>query len=206
MSATVADAGRDGEPLTTEMMHRLSGDLDYKRIAADWVEVPDRAQPVWVSTVWTGHDGGPDEYGRTLIFETLLWFGPHLLDAGVRATTRREAYENHQLVIRHLTCASDRLAQDCDVQVWADGPEERACRLARHLGLDPDRVPEDAIIDERGYMTHPVKPVRDGAAVWLLWHPSIPLSLRIDLSERAHRLRDERVRHLRWEGRPDDCD
>lgn len=211
---TTAGAGRDGEPLTDEMMHRLSGDLDYKRIAADWVEVPDCAQPVWVSTVWTGHDGGTDEYGRTLIFETLIWLWPYPHDAGVRAATKREAYENHQLVIRHLASApwgSARLWHYCGVQFWVDGPVESACRLARHMGLDPDRVPEDAIIDDNGYTTFPPtfpRPTtefeREGAKQWVPWDPSVSLPLRRSLRERAGGLKAERARHRPRGGGTDD--
>lgn len=95
--------GKDGEPMTWDQVETRVVDREYKIIAQEEVTTPDEFT-VFVSTVWSGLDILTDGADRPLIFETAVFESRALVYKlhMVPAATEREAYENHQIIVRRL--------------------------------------------------------------------------------------------------------
>lgn len=89
---------RRGDPLTlAEWGHLISSRL-YKRVR--FTELPG-PPPVVVSTVWLGLDHRFGDAGAPLIFETMVFGGPHDSDC-FRWSTELEADLGHTAVLIEL--------------------------------------------------------------------------------------------------------
>ena len=87
---------RNGKPISQMEWSRLMMDHEYKRVALDKVGDAD------VSTVWLGLDHNFSGTGPPLIFETMIFGGPHH-DEQWRWSTLDEAIAGHASVVAALT-------------------------------------------------------------------------------------------------------
>lgn len=86
---------RQGQPISEDEYFRLRQDMEYRRIAADFL--PDGR---WLSTVWSGSDYGIDDQPR--IFETML-FGQKDTDFGPwHYATEEQAKAGHAAILAAL--------------------------------------------------------------------------------------------------------
>ncbi len=87
---------RQGNPMTLEEWASKFEDNAYKRV--EDTHMPDGG---WVSTVWLGTDHG---FGDSIpvIFETMVFDGPHENEIQVRYHTEEEARAGHWKVVREL--------------------------------------------------------------------------------------------------------
>lgn len=98
---------RNGDEITMEQWGDLFGDLEYKRVGADYVG------RYWVSTVWLGLDHGLGYSDRPLIFETMVF----ATDGGKvdswaeeftdRYSTEAEALAGHRHVVQMVQTLSE---------------------------------------------------------------------------------------------------
>lgn len=79
---------RDGEPITLERWIALVEDADYRRIARTDIN------GIVVSTVWLGIDHQFGD-GPPLIFETMIFGGPHDEETWRRYDTEANARAGH---------------------------------------------------------------------------------------------------------------
>lgn len=96
---------RKGQPISLRRWGELHSDYDYKVLAKDIVGISE------VSTVWLGIDHGWEQDSPPIIFETMIFVGPHDEECW-RYPTEVEALAGHEMVKAMLVAEMEERSAD----------------------------------------------------------------------------------------------